>query len=74
MEEKKYILLTDRFIERDGKKLYRIQAIRDFGNIKKGQIGGFIESEYNLSHYGNCWVWDNANVLGDAKVRDDANV
>lgn len=47
MEEKKYKLLEDDTIEVDGHTLYRIRALRDFGNISKGTIGGYIESEKN---------------------------
>ena len=45
--EKKY-KLTKEFITFNGRKLYRIEAIRDFGLIKKGDKGGFIEKEINL--------------------------
>ncbi len=43
-----------------GKKLYRIRALRDFKGVKAGDLGGFIEKEENLSHEGNCWVYNNA--------------
>ncbi|GAA5112388.1 hypothetical protein GCM10023261_16890 [Bartonella jaculi] len=42
--------------------LYRIRSLRDFGSVKAGDLGGFIEKEANLSHDGNCWVGDNAWV------------
>ena len=50
--EKKY-KLTDETIEVNGKTLYRIEALKDFSNVKKGDKGGFIEKEKNLSHLGN---------------------
>ena len=53
--EKKY-KLTKEFITFNGRKLYRIEAVRDFDNITKGQKGGFIETESNLSHDGNAWI------------------
>ncbi|WP_330168907.1 MULTISPECIES: hypothetical protein [Bartonella] len=36
--------------------LKRIRALRDFGSVKKGDVGGFIEHESDLSHlaYGVC--------------------
>ena len=71
--EKKY-KLTDETIQHRGITLYRIEALRDFGNIKKGEKGGFIGSEVNLSQYGDCWVYGNANVCGDAEVCDNAEV
>lgn len=60
--EKKY-KLTDETIEVDGKTLYRIEALKDFSNVKKGDKGGFIEKEENLSHLGNAWVYDDAKVF-----------
>ena len=73
MENKKY-KLTGESIEVKGKTLYRIEALKDFGEIKKGDKGGFIESENNLAHEGNAWVSDNARVYGDACVFDNAQV
>ncbi|WP_142417228.1 hypothetical protein [Bartonella massiliensis] len=74
---KKY-KLTDETIEFAFKTLHRIKALRDFGYVKAGDLGGFIEKEDNLSHEGNCWVGDNARVCGktevNAKVYGDAVV
>lgn len=70
---KKY-KLTDETINLNGATLYRIEALKDFGEIKKGDKGGFIESENNLAHEGNAWVSDNAHVYGDACVFDNAHV
>ena len=69
--EKKY-KLTDETINVGGKKLYRIEALKDFRDVKKGYKGGFIEDEYNLSHDGNSWVFGDAMVYGDARVCGDA--
>ena len=61
-------------------KLHRIVALRDvrnskrFGNVKKGDIGGFIEKEENLSHDGLCWVYDNGMVYDNAIVSGNATV
>ena len=77
--EKKYIL-TDEIREFNGKILHRIQAVRDFGKIRTGDLGGWIEKEGNLSHEGDCWVYndaqvyDNARVGANALVGDDAHV
>ena len=53
--EKKY-KLTEETINVYGITLYRIEALKDFGNVKKGDKGGFIEKEDNLSQYRNCWI------------------
>ena len=54
--------------------LWRIKALRDFGNVAKGDIGGWIEGEKNLSHEGYAWVYGNAEVYGNARVYGDARV
>ena len=65
MERKKY-KLTEECKEHFGRKLYRIKALIDFGDVKAGDLGGYIESEKNLSHNDNCWVYGNARVYGNA--------
>ena len=65
--------LTDEFVTNVfGKKLFRIKALVAFGNVEKGELGGFIEKEDNLSHGGDAWVSGNARVFGDARVSGDA--
>lgn len=54
--------------------LRRIVALRDFGDVKAGDKGGWIEKEENLSQDGNAWVCGNARVFGNAQVCDDARV
>lgn len=70
---KKYEL-TNEFIEIEGRKLYRIRALKSFGNVSKGELGGYIESEENLSHSGNAWVYNNAKVYDDARIMDNAMI
>ena len=70
---KKY-KLTDETIKLNGATLYRIEALKYFGEIKKGDKGGFIESENNLAHEGDAWVSDNAHVYGNACVFDNSQV
>lgn len=71
--EKKYEL-TNYTLEFSGYILHRIKALKSFGNVKEGELGGFVGSEKNLSHSGNCWIWDNATVYEDAKVVGDAQI
>ena len=54
--------------------LHRIRAVAEFGLVKIGDLGGWIEKEENLSHEGKAWVWGNAEVWGNAKVCGDAEV
>lgn len=75
MTQKKYELLKDDTIKApNGKTLYRIKAIIDFGIVVAGSLGGYIEKEDNLAHSGNAWVSDNAWVYGDARVYGNALV
>ena len=60
--------LTEETIKVEGVTLYRIKALKDFGNVKKGDLGGFVQSEMNLSHYGNCWIYNDAKVYGLVRV------
>ena len=71
--EKKYKLIEET-INVNGKTLYRIEALKDFGNVKKGNKGGFIENESNLSQSGDCWVYCDAKVYDNAKIYDNAKV
>ena len=70
---KKY-RLTEETTKVGNRPLYRIQALRDFGNVKEGDIGGYIESEKNLSQDGNAWVSGDARVYGNACVYGNARV
>lgn len=44
----------------------------DFRLIEEGTLGGWIQSEDNLSHDGFAWVDGNAQVFGDARVSEGA--
>ena len=57
-----------------GVKLFRIKALRaiaQFG-VKVGDLGGWVEKEENLCHFGDAWVHEDARVFGDARVHEDA--
>ena len=71
--EKKYEL-TDETMLVEGHILHRIRALKDFGDIKAGSAGGFIEKEENLSHEGDCWVFEHACVFEDAYINANARV
>jgi carbonic anhydrase/acetyltransferase-like protein (isoleucine patch superfamily) len=57
-----------------GRTLYRIKALKDFAKIKKGDLGGWVEKESNLSQNDECWLFGNAVVYGNAKVYGNACV
>lgn len=85
MKNTKYEL-TDETIRWYGRDLYRIRALRDMYNkegtlsVSKGDLGGFVQSEKNLSVSDDSWiqlnakVYGNAVVSGSARVTDDAEV
>lgn len=54
--------------------LHRIRALKDFGSVKAGDLGGFVAREDNLSHDGNCWVGDESMVFGKAMIADNAQL
>ena len=66
--------LTSESMEHFGRALYRIKAVSSFGSVKEGDLGGWIESEDNLSQDGLAWVYGDAKVYGNAKVYGDAKV
>ena len=70
---KKYELLVEDTITFFGVQLFRIKALISFSGIEKGEVGGYIASEKNLSQSGNAWVYGNARVYGNAEVYGDAD-
>lgn len=79
MKERKF-KLTNETIKYHDRYLFRIEALKDFSDVKKGDKGGYIEKESNLSQLDDCWVYDsakvfnNAEVYGNAKIYDQASV
>lgn len=69
---KKYVLTN----EVNEARLHRIVAFRDIPRygIKTGDLGGFVESEKNLSQEGDCWVDGNACVYENSHISDNAYV
>ncbi|OQB41012.1 MAG: hypothetical protein BWY04_01108 [candidate division CPR1 bacterium ADurb.Bin160] len=70
--EKKYEL-----IETNCNSDYRIKALKDFQLItgemvKKGDLGGLVDGEHNLSQEGNCWISYYAGAFGKSSVKDNA--
>ena len=57
-----------------GITLYQIKAEVSFGNVVKGELGGYVEKKENLDKDGNAWVYGNALVYGNAQVYGNALV
>lgn len=71
--------LTNEVRDIGGHTVYRIRAIKDIPVaedhiVKAGTLGGFVESESNLSQQGLCWIYDDAVAYGGAIVSGKANV
>ena len=71
MANKKF-KLTEETISKYGVTLHRIEAIADFGDVKKGDKGGFVEKEENINASGDAWVYGDARVYGNARVSGNA--
>ena len=76
---KKFELTVEKKINWFGRELYRIRALISFETasgeiVNVGDLGGFVESEKNLSHEEKAWISGNAEVWGNAEVCDDATV
>lgn len=69
--------------------LYQIRALRDFtcpfklnpdGEIldqtlvKKGDLGGYVQKEENLSHEDGCWIFEEAEVRDNGRVEGNARL
>ena len=74
MSTKKKYEFTGETMTFQGHTLKRIRYLREVGRINKGEDGGWIESESNLSHEGECRVTMDAKVFGNGKVIEDALV
>ena len=68
---KKFKLTSEFIVDISGVKLFRIKELIEFGNVKAGDLGGYIEKEENLSHMGDAWVSGDTQVFGDARVSGD---
>ena len=63
IDNKKYTGIWD-----EDKRLYRITRKSD------SLVGGWIARENNLSEYGACFVYDNAQVYDNARIYDNSEV
>ena len=53
--------------------LHRIRALRDVReDVHAGDLGGFVQSEENLSQEGQCWIAGNAVAAEEAYVYGNA--
>ena len=75
----KYELTEETKTLANGTVLHRIRALRDFSLtdgdlVCTGDLGGWLETENNLSQNGTAWVFQNAMVYENAWVCENAVV
>ena len=71
---KKYELVMDDVYYLKNTHLFRIRALRDFGDVKKGDLGGYVQSERNLSHSGDCWLYNYSKCYNNGRVTKNAKL
>ena len=64
--------MTNNTLMVNGRVLHQIVALKDFGMISKGELGGWIEDYNNLAQEGKAWVANNACVYAFARVSQNA--
>lgn len=67
MENRKYEM-TNITMEFEERTLYRIRALKNFRNVKAGDLGGWVSDKYNLSQEGECWIYDEAKCMDNARM------
>lgn len=72
--KRKYKILKEESRVIDGRTVYRIKALRSFDDVQKGDLGGFVQSEDNLSHTGESWIYDDAAALDESYVNYNARM
>ena len=74
--KERYKLLKHDHIKVKGRTLYRIKALVDINDdVKKGDIGGYIENKFNLDIYdGESWVYKGSKVYGDVYIAGNTKV
>ena len=70
----KYILCKDNTNYCTKHKYFRIKSLKNFHNVRKGEIGGLVRNYHNLSQEGGCWIYDDARVKDNAKISEDAHI
>ena len=59
---------------KNGIVVKRIRALNRNASAKVGDLGGYIESEENLSQDNGCWIHETSIVYGKTKIIDMTNI
>jgi hypothetical protein len=72
---KKYEITDEVKTLENGKIVHRIKSLIRFGeDVYPGDLGGFIESEDNLSPDGTCWIYNNAVACDHSVVSENGQL
>ncbi len=74
---RKYKIDQSESIQFSGHTLYRIVALKKICGgcpVTKGDKGGWVESESNLSQEGTCWIHHECKVFDGAVVKESARI
>ena len=66
--------LTEKKITFEGVELFQIQALKDFPGVGKGDFGGWVEKEENLSQTGSSWVHEDVKIYGEVRVGGNTQI
>lgn len=72
--EMKYELVESELTNGHGTPLYRIRALKDFSDVKKGDLGGYVAGYHNLTQEGDAWIYEGAKAFDRSLVADNAKV
>lgn len=73
---RKYKLIDPEGFDRKykGIPMKRLIALKNFSDVKKGDLGGLIDESSTLSQDGDCWIYSGSVVIRDSKIDGNAKV
>ena len=60
----KYILIRDDSFKCNTLNYYCLKAVKDFGYVRKGELGGYVQGYNKLSQSGNSWIYQFMTKMG----------
>jgi len=57
-----------------GIHLLRVRALRDFGDVKAGDVGGCVQDRRNISQNGDCWLSYDCVIIGRGRLQANARM
>ena len=69
--EKKYELIP---VLHPKVQIFQLKSLKDFSDVKKGDLGGYVHDENTLSHNGDCWIYQESCVGNGCKVDGNSKI